>query len=64
MSKPFSEMTVEELRQFMQKHRGEDVEEKAFAEYHARLDWKPLFDENASVEEIEQAANRLIAEKT
>ena len=64
MSKPFTEMSVEELRQFMDEHRGEDIEEEAFNEYYTRLDWKPLASADASVEEIEQAVKNLITEKT
>ena len=64
MPKPFSQMSVEELRQFMHDNRGEEIEEEAFNEYYTRLDWKPLCNEHATVEEIEQAVNRLITEKT
>ena len=63
MPKPFSQMSIEELRQFMQDHRGEEIEEEAFNEYYIRLDWKPLCNKYATVEEVEQAVNWLIAEK-
>ncbi|MGF1478748.1 MAG: hypothetical protein ACFB4I_04585 [Cyanophyceae cyanobacterium] len=63
MSKSFTEMSTEELRQLFLDHRGEKVGDEAFAEYYNRLDWKPLFDESATVEEIGEAVNRLIAKK-
>lgn len=64
MPKPFNEMTIEELRQFMHNHRGEDIEEEAFNEYYTRCEWKPLCSKNATVEEVGQAVDRLISEKT
>lgn len=64
MSKTFEQMTNEELEQFIDAHQGEKAEEEAYYVLRDRLEWKPLFDENAGVEEIEQAVNRLIAQKT
>lgn len=64
MSKLFTEMTIDELRQFMHDHQGESIEEEAFNEYYKREDWKLLCEADATYEEVEQAVNRLIAEKT
>lgn len=55
-------MTVEELREDMHEHRGEESEELAFVEYSSRLNWRSVPDD-APLEEQERIINELIARK-
>ena len=62
MSKPFTDMTIEELRKQMNEHQDNETGELAYLEYRSRLDWKKV-SAFASPEAEKRIIERIISEK-
>ena len=63
MSKPFKDMTNEELKSYIDANQDNESSEEAFLEFSSRLDWNKV-PSNTSPEQTKQIIEDLIAEKT
>ena len=63
MSKPFKDMTKEELESYIDKNQNSENIEEAFLEFSSRLNWNKV-PKSASPEQTKQIIEDLIAERT